>query len=190
LTPGNEFRDPADSSPLKRDEFIARYSSIVYNLALRLTGNKTDAGDVAQESLLKALNGLHRFNGGDAGVWVYRITVNSWKNWVRSQSTRRFLRFFSTSDDTVLSEPDFVSTNELDPEATLLAAHESLRIESAMLRLSSEERAVLVLRELDGRSYDQISEVLEIPLGTVKSRLARARIVLAEALSEENDDPS
>jgi RNA polymerase sigma-70 factor (ECF subfamily) len=109
---------------------------------------------------------------------------------VRSQSTRRFLRFFSTSDDTVLSEPDFVSTNELDPEATLLAAHESLRIESAMLRLSSEERAVLVLRELDGRSYDQISEVLEIPLGTVKSRLARARIVLAEALSEENDDPS
>lgn len=176
-------------APLEPDEFVRRYGLIVYNLALRLTGNEADAGDLAQDALIKALRGLGAFRGGDAGPWAYRITVNAWKNWLRAKSARRVLRFFS-SDGGVESEPAGVPSTEPGPEAVALALDEKSRIERALTRLTPEERAVLVLRELDGRSYDEIAESLDLPLGTVKSRLARARAVLADALSEVKDDPS
>jgi len=172
------------------DEFVRRFGPVVYNLALRLTGNAADAADLAQDSLVKGLRGLGRLRDGDPGVWVYRITVNAWKNWLRAKSSRRFLRFFSATDDGVETEPMNVASPEPGPEALASAADEKERIENALKRLTPEERAVLVLRELDGRSYEDIAKSLEIPLGTVKSRLARARIVLAEILSEVIDDAS
>jgi RNA polymerase sigma-70 factor (ECF subfamily) len=170
------------------DELIARFGSKVYNLALRLTGNPADAADVAQDALIKAVRGLSGFRGGDPGVWTYRITVNAWKNFLRAQSARRMLRFFSADGEGVESEPTGVPSNEPGPEAAALAADEKARIERALTKLTPEERAVLVLRELDGRSYDEIAESLSLPLGTVKSRLARARAVLAEELSEVTQD--
>ena len=170
------------------EELVQRYARVIYNLALRLAGDPADAADIAQDSLIKALNGLPSFRGGDAGVWVYRITVNAWKNFLRAKSSRRMLRFFSADGEGVESEPSGVPSRELGPESLAEKADEKARIESALKRLTPEERAVLVLRELDGRSYDEIAAVLDIPLGTVKSRLARARIVLAEFLSEVKPD--
>jgi RNA polymerase sigma-70 factor (ECF subfamily) len=172
------------------DEFVRRYGPIVYNLAVRLTGNAADGADLAQDSLVKALRGLENFRGGDPGAWVYRITVNAWKNWLRAKSSRRFLRFFSATDDGVESEPANAASPAPGPEAVAVAADEKARVERALARLTPEERAVLVLRELDGRPYEDISATLGIPLGTVKSRLARARALLADELSRENDDPS
>lgn len=162
------------------DEFVRRYGPVMYNLALRLTGNAADAADLAQDSLIKALKGLSGFRGGNPGVWAYRITVNAWKNWLREKSSHRALRFFSMTDDGVESEPANVASTDPGPEAAATASDEKTRV----------ERAVLALRELDGRSYEEIAESLEIPLGTVKSRLARARAVLAESLSEVKDDAS
>lgn len=172
------------------DEFVERFGRVVYNLSLRLTGNPADAADLAQESLLKALKGLPSFRGGNAGVWTYRITVNAWKNWLRAKSARTVRRFFSLDGDGVDSEPANVASGEPGPEGAAAAAAEKARVEAALARLSPEERAVLVLRELDGCSYDEIAESLDLPLGTVKSRLARARAVLAENLSEVIDDAS
>lgn len=171
------------------EEFVHRFGPVIYNLALRLTGNATDAGDVAQESLIKALKGLPGFRGGDPGVWAYRITTNAWKNWLRAKAPRRARRFFG-SDGEVESEPSSAASPEPGPEAVAGAADEKARLERALSRLNAEERAVLVLRELDGRSYDEIADSLGLPLGTVKSRLARARRLLAEALSEVKDDAS
>lgn len=172
------------------DEFVRRYGPVMYNLALRLTGNAADAADLAQDSLIKALKGLSGFRGGNPGVWAYRITVNAWKNWLREKSSHRALRFFSMTDDGVESEPANVASTDPGPEAAATASDEKTRVERALAKLSPEERAVLALRELDGRSYEEIAESLEIPLGTVKSRLARARAVLAESLSEVKDDAS
>ncbi len=172
------------------DEFVRRYGSVVYNLALRLTGNAADAADLAQESLIKALKGLPAFRGGNKSVWVYRITVNAWKNMLRANSYRRALRFFSTDGEGVSSEPTDVAAREPGPEESASAADEKALIERALALLSPGERAALVLRELDGRSYEEISEVLNLPLGTVKSRLARARAMLAEVLSEVKNDAS
>lgn len=170
------------------DELVRRYGRIVYNLSLRLTGDPADAADVAQDSLLKAMRGLSSFRGGDAGVWVCRITVNAWKNFLRAKSSRRMMRFFSSDGETIESEPAGAPSREPGPEALAEKADEKERIEKALERLSPEERAVLVLRELDGRSYEEIASVLELPLGTVKSRLARARSLLAEHLSEVRPD--
>ncbi len=163
---------------------------MIYNLALRLTGNAADAADIAQDSLVKALRGLADFRGGDTKAWAYRITVNAWKNWLRAKSARRTLRFFSSSGDGVEAEPADVAAPEPGPEEIAAAADEKARVEAALSRLSAEERAVLVLRELDGQTYEEIATALDIPLGTVKSRLARARALLAEVLTEGNDDPS
>ena len=170
------------------DELFRRYGKTVYNLALRLTGDSADAEDIAQESLIKAIRGLPSFRGGDAGVWVYRITVNAWKNFLRAKSARRMLRFFSADGEGVDSEPAGAPSPEPGPEDAAERASEKVRIEQALTRLTAEERAVLVLRELDGLTYEQIAQSLDIPLGTVKSRLARARLVLAEALNEVRSD--
>lgn len=170
------------------DELIRRYGPVVYNLSLRLTGNPAEAGDLAQDSLVKALKGLPSFRGGDAGVWIYRITVNAWKNFLRAKDARRTLRFFSPDGDGVESEPKDAASREPGPEALASAEDEKARIERALKLLTSEERAVLVLRELDGLSYAEVAQALDLPLGTVKSRLVRARTVLADALAEENTD--
>lgn len=170
------------------DELIRRYGPVVYNLALRLTGNPAEAADLAQDSLVKALKGLPSFRGGNAGVWIYRITVNAWKNFLRSKGSRKTLRFFSPDGTGVESEPADVAAPEPGPEALAAAGDEKARIERALKFLTPEERSVLVLRELDGLTYAEVAEALDLPLGTVKSRLVRARTVLADALAEEKTD--
>lgn len=170
------------------DELIRRYGQVVYNLALRLTGNPAEAGDLAQDSLVKALKGLPSFRGGNAGVWVYRITVNAWKNFLRAKAARKTMRFFSPDGTGVESEPGDIVSPDPGPEALAAVEDEKARLERALTCLTPDERAVLVLRELDGLSYAEVAEALDIPLGTVKSRLVRARTVLADALAEENTD--
>lgn len=172
---------------MTEEELVRRYGNMVYNLALRLTGNPAEAEDLAQESLVKAVKGWKGFRGeADPGSWVYRITVNAWKNSLRSLKNRRWLRFFSPDDpEAVLSEPGDVPGPDPTPEKEAEAAETRLAIKKALALLTPEERAVLVLRELDGRSYPEIAACLGIPLGTVKSRLARARLLLAEALAPE-----
>lgn len=171
------------------EEFVRRYGTMVFNLALRLTGNRADAEDLAQDTLVKAMRGLPAFRGdADPGTWVYRITVNAWKNLLRSKGQGGVLRPLSL-DAGNGEEPFEVAGPDPLPEASAEAAEKKRLIEAAMEVLTPEERAVLVLRDLDDRSYAEIAEILDIPLGTVKSRLARARDVLARKLAPE-EDPS
>lgn len=172
---------------MNEEELVRRYGAMVYNLALRLTANRADAEDLAQEALIKAIRGWSSFRAeADPGSWLYRITVNAWKNQLRSKSKWNFLRFFSRDGaEETLCEPADVAGPDPTPEAEAEAAEKKRQIDAAMKKLTPEERAVLVLRELDGRSYEEISKSLDIPLGTVKSRLARARDILAEELLKE-----
>jgi len=176
-------------SAIEAEELVRRYTALVFNLALRLCGNRADAEDLAQQSLIRAIQALPRFRGeADPGVWLYRITVNAWKNSLRAKSARPVLRFFGLEEKEVLSEPDLPGPDPT-PERLAEAGEAKARLDRALEALSPEERAVLVLRELDGRSYAEIAEALDLPLGTVKSRLARARAELAVRLGvEENDD--
>ena len=167
------------------DELIRRYGPVVYNLSLRLTGNPSDAADLAQDSLVKGLKGLPSFRGGNAGAWIYRITHNAWKNILRAKAARRTMRFFSPDGESVESEPADIASPEPGPDAIAAVRDEKAIIERALKLLTPEERAVLVLRELDGLTYAEVAEALDLPLGTVKSRLVRARMILADALAGE-----
>ena len=158
------------------EELVNKYSDMAYCLALRLTGNAVEAEDLAEEALLRAVRGLPGFRGDcDPGIWVYRIVMNCWKNQLRSPRLAfwRRLRGFASADgeEQAIAPPDPAPgpENQLEGEARREA------FEKALSRLEPQDRAILILRELDGRSYNDIAEALSIPEGTVRSRLSRAR---------------
>ena len=156
---------------------------MAYALALRLTGNAAEAEDLAEEALIKALKGLPGFRGGsDAGGWVYKIVMNSWKNQLRSPRLafwRRLRGFYSADKEELAVDPPDPAPG---PEPQLESAERSKAFASAIEGLEPQDRAILLLRELDGRSYTDIAEILSIPEGTVRSRLFRARDRLRASL--------
>lgn len=158
------------------EELIKKYSDMAYCLALRLTGNAAEAEDLAEEALIKAMRGLPGFRGdSDPGVWVSRIVANCWKNQLRSPRLafwRRLGGFYSADgEEQTVDPPDPVPGPELQYEGAV----RSEAFEKALNTLEPQDRAILVLRELDGRSYTDIAEILSLPEGTVRSRLSRVR---------------
>lgn len=151
----------------------------VYALALRLTGNTADAWDLAQDSLVRALRALAGFRGdADPRTWVYRITVNAWKNRLASAAER------ARRSSEPLDAPDRPELPGGDPpaEAALERDERKAALDRALAALEPADRAALQLREFDGLSYDDIASALDVPVGTVKSRLHRARLCLAKAM--------
>jgi RNA polymerase sigma-70 factor (ECF subfamily) len=169
--------------PITAEELLAKYSDMAYNLALRLTGNAADAEDLAEEALVKALRGLDGFRGDcDAGIWLYRIVMNCWKSQLRSPRFTfwRRLKGFVDNETGELAEPQDPAPG---PGQQLETAARKEAFEKALASLEPADRAIITLRELDGRSYTDISDALSIPEGTVRSRLARAREKLRVLLS-------
>jgi RNA polymerase sigma-70 factor (ECF subfamily) len=145
-----------------------------HNLARWLTRNDADAADVVQESYVRALNYFDGFRGGDARAWLLRIVRNTCYTWLR-QNRRSELE--TSFDETIHSAPAAV-----------------LRLDPAMLRQAIEElpaeyREALVLREIEGLPYKEIAHVADIPLGTVMSRLARARQLLRSRVVGKETTP-
>lgn len=161
-------------------ELIRRYQDRLYNTVLRLLGNADDAQDVVQEAFLSAFQALDRYKG-DAQLftWLYRIAVNA------AISHRRRRRVVLSINHPPV-EPTAVEPEDLSrdagPGVRLERAEDKAVLQEALNRLTAEHRAVLVLKELDGLKYDQIAEVLGVPIGTVRSRLHRARLDLRNEL--------
>lgn len=159
---------------------------MVYNLALRLSGNKADAQDIAQDAFLKAVRGLGNLREQSfAGTWLYRITMNVWKNRVRSEKRRSFWKTFSLGlGDDEDEKPALQVQAPDDPvDAAIEKRDEKAALEKALAQLDPEDRAMLVLREIDGRSYAEIAGITDKPLGTVKSGISRAREALRLKMS-------
>ena len=178
------------SKPLSESEFLEKNAPLVYNLALRLTGHASDAEDLAQDALLRALKALPSFRGeSSASTWVYRITVNTWKNRVRSEKRRGLwrrvdLRLFSADGDEETSLGEKLPSGEPAPDAGLETEDRASAVQRALLELEPDSRAVLVLRDLEGQSYEEIALQLGLPEGTVKSRLNRGRDALKKRLKK------
>ena len=172
------------------NELLEKHAVPVFNLALRLVGNAADAEDLAQDALLRALRALPSFRGDcQVSTWVYRITVNTWKNRVRSEKRRGLWKllpldflFSRNGDDTASPEP---AAAEAPLDAGLESSEQGSLVQRALLELDEDSRAVVVLRELQGLSYQEIAAALDIPQGTVKSRLARARETLKLRLASQ-----
>lgn len=184
-TPGP---DPV-SQKMSEDEFLKTAAQPVYNLALRLTGNPSDAEDLAQDSLLRCLKALPGFRGDSAPTsWAYRVAMNTWKNRVRAEKRRGFWKtlplaaLFGGSEDeeSATAEP---AAPDAPLDAGLGSAEVGEAVQAALLTLDEESRAVVVLREIEGMAYDEIAKTLSLPEGTVKSRLFRARAALKGRLA-------
>ncbi len=153
------------------------HGPMIYTLAVRLTGNTADGQDLAQETFVKAYKHQADFRGESSpGTWFYRICVNLWKNRVRYEKSRSF-----SSHVPIDAGPDdeHPGTEVASPEAPMGSELEGLdeqqAVQKALSLLSNEERALVVMRDMDDKSYEEISDLLGVPLGTVKSRLARTR---------------
>lgn len=172
------------------EALVLEHQNKVYSLALRMVGNEEDARDMAQEAFIRAFNSLTGFRGDSKfSVWLYRLTSNICIDFLRSRAKRRTVSMTMTDDDGEetgeLEIPDdtWSPTEQLDRTLT----RESVR--RGLDSLSAPYREILVLREIEGLSYDEIGEVLGIEAGTVKSRIFRARKKLCDFLVKEGNIP-
>ena len=141
-----------------------------YNLARWLVRNDQDAEDIVQDSFLKAYKAQESFRGSDSRVWMLSIVRNTALDFLRRYKTRATV---SLADQ--IQDPE---DKAADPERGLLDSRRREEVRSAILHLEPEFREVIVLREMEGLSYKEIASVLNIPMGTVMSRLSRARNLL------------
>jgi RNA polymerase sigma-70 factor (ECF subfamily) len=155
---------------------------MVYGLAFNLLGNRDDALDLSQDVFLRVFRTLSRFRGQSAlRTWIYRIVVNQARN--RQRWWRRRHRAEQVSlDDYLRNFGDLEARQDILPDRLLASKETAAKIWQAMDRLSFEQRTALILREVDGLRYDEIAYSLDVAVGTVKSRLTRARQALRAEL--------
>ena len=166
---------------------LARFEAVVlphldaaYNLARWLTRDENDASDVVQEAMIRALRGFETYHGGDGRAWLLTVVRNTCYTWLRKN---RATSPEPLPDD--LTEADHGATS--DPAARLVQAADAERLRCAIDQLAPEFREIFVLRELEGLSYKEIGQVAQLPIGTVMSRLSRARRRLQESLAEAKE---
>ena len=161
----------------------------VYNLALKMTRNEEDALDISQEAFIKAFRQLRNFRGDSRfSVWMYRLTYNLCIDFLRKKpknNTVPLLFEDEGGETTPLEIPDIRNL----PEDNILRKEVRKNIDESIKELPLKHREVLVMREIASMSYDEIAKTLRINEGTVKSRLARARLKLIDILKEKGTFP-
>lgn len=152
---------------------LARFEQVVlphldaaYNLARWLTRNDSDAEDMAQEALLRAFKFFGGFHGGDSRAWLLTIVRNTCYTWLQQNRAHELTTPFDEEVHSVEGD---------NPETILLEGADRHMLKQALEELPVEFREVIILRELEGLSYKEIANIVDVPVGTVMSRLARAR---------------
>jgi RNA polymerase sigma-70 factor (ECF subfamily) len=177
-------RRPADSND-KYGRFqreIVPHLDAAYNFARFLSRNPDAAQDIVQESFLRAYRGFDGYQGGDARAWIFSIVRNCYHNWLLEGRRKARLEVdVHPRDDAADFSIDDIASEDDTPEAALLRSSEAGRVRSVLNLLPRALREVLVLRELEGLSYREIAQTSALPIGTVMSRLARARDHFASA---------
>ena len=161
-------------------ELVRRYQDRLFNAVLRVVDNADDALDVVQDAFVNAYTSLGSFKGdAEFYTWLYRIAFNS------AVSQRRKKRALVSLDrgragEEAIDPPD--PSEETRPGAAMERSEEEAALQDALNRLSPEHRAVLVLKDIEGLKYEQIADVMDVPIGTIRSRIHRARLELRDLL--------
>lgn len=166
----------------KRNEFEREFEAIfpsVFSTALRLTRNQDEAQDLTQEAAVRAYQAYDRFDGTNFKAWVLRILTNVFINRYRKAKREPDL---SSLEDNPAAENTVA--DGATPSTALFDSLLGEQVEEALLSLPDEYRTAVLLCDVEGMSYDEIAEALEVPIGTVRSRLARGRAALREKLLE------
>ena len=156
------------------EEIVEQYSDRVYRLAYRLTGNRQDAEDLTQDAFVRAFRSLDTYTPGTLGGWLHRITTNLFLDQARR---RQRIRFDALSDERAAR-----LSSGIDPSDMVNQTFDD-DIEQALQALPPDFRAAVVLCDVEGMSYEEIADILDTKLGTVRSRIHRGRAMLREALA-------
>jgi RNA polymerase sigma-70 factor (ECF subfamily) len=164
-------------------ELVTRYQDRLYNTVYRLLDHKEDARDVVQEAFLSAFQSLRTFKGDSLFfTWLYRIAVNTAISYKRKQKVAVRL----LGGEGLAEPPDSSEANR--PEHAMEMAEEEKRVHAALNRLSPEHRLVLIMKDMEGQKYEDMADVLQVPIGTVRSRLHRARLELRDILVQDRQE--
>jgi RNA polymerase sigma-70 factor (ECF subfamily) len=175
-----------DSEAMER--LVLRYQNRIYNVILKICADPDDAAELTQETFVKVIENLDRFEGRSSFyTWIFRIAVNLTLNYCQRSSKLEFksLDAEQQQDDSKVKQvlKDFLSDDSSPDPAAEAQNKELYRIAArALMELDETHRAVIVLRDIEGMSYARIAEVLDIELGTVRSRLSRARSKMRDIL--------
>jgi RNA polymerase sigma-70 factor (ECF subfamily) len=166
-------------------ELVRRYQDRLYNTVYRLVENPEDAQDVVQDAFLNAYQSLDGFKGDSLFfTWLYRIAVNTAISHKRKQ---RILLSIDGGRNGVSSVQPLDESAASRPGEALERAEQDQQLHYALSRLSPEHRAVLVLKDMEGQKYEAMAETLGVPIGTIRSRLHRARAELRELLQKDEE---
>ncbi|MDH3492209.1 MAG: sigma-70 family RNA polymerase sigma factor [Acidobacteriota bacterium] len=170
------------------DTLVDRYGGHVYGLLLRITNDPEEAEDLTQETFLRALKGIGKFRG-EAGIrtWLFRIAINQSKNrfrWWKRRKREKTVSIDAPAKETGLTFSDGIADAGPSPEDDVLRNERRRNLLSAIESLPETYREAVVLCDIEGLSYEEISNVLDIGMGTVKSRIARGRRELRSKLSD------
>lgn len=188
MTSGEEsalIRRVCDGDPDAFEPLVLAYQTAIYHLALRMVGNPHDATDLTQEIFLQAYRSLPSFRGESRFfVWLYRLAHNRCTDFFRQQQ----VTFSLTAEEDLDSGMEWeIPDRRFSPESALEQKELREAIACGFQKLSPAEREILTLREFHGCSYDQISEILSLELGTVRSRIFRARKKLCAILQKDGN---
>jgi RNA polymerase sigma-70 factor (ECF subfamily) len=162
---------------------VSKYQRKLARLLSRLIRDPAEVEDVAQETFIKAYRALSGFRGDSAFyTWLYRIGINTAKNYLMSQGRRAPTRPESDTDEAENFDESESLHDNATPERVLLSKQIGATVNAAMEALPEELRTAITLREIEGMSYEDIAKIMDCPIGTVRSRIFRAREAIAEKL--------
>lgn len=174
------------------DLLVLKYQRKIMRLLARMLNNQAEIEDIAQETFIKAYRALPQFRGESAFyTWLYRIAINTARNWLSSNQRKMLVPdTFETKEGETFSQSD--NLIDIDtPESRMVSSEIAQTVNRAIEELPEDLRTAIVLREIEGLSYEEIAQTMECPIGTVRSRIFRAREAIAArlkpVLGQDND---
>lgn len=163
---------------------VIKYQHKIRDVALKFTNNQADASDIAQEAFIKAYRAIGSFRGDCSFyTWIYRITVNTAKSFLESSSRHRYTVDVDAPGFEAQDTRGVLTSNET-PDRLIESDELKKIIFKALNELPADLKQAIMLREIDGLSYDEIASIMKTPIGTVRSRIFRARQFIEERMAE------
>ena len=182
------IRAVVDGNTNAFEDLVLEYQKQVYHITLKMTGNEEDAFDLSQETFLKAFRSLPGFRGeASFGSWLNRMASNLCIDFLRKKKRQGGGQLISLDEEEEDRRPRELPDLRHEPQSALEKKEMRQKVQEGLQRLPHEQRLILVMRDVEGFSYQEISDALKIELGTVKSRIYRARAHLARLLTEDGN---
>ncbi|EMS71177.1 RNA polymerase sigma factor [Ruminiclostridium cellobioparum] len=170
------------------EELSGSYYTKVYNICYRMLNNPDDALEQAQETFIKAFRYIKDFKGNSSfSTWIYRIATNTCLDFIRKNNKNKNTVSMEQATFEDITVKDRLVSSMPEPEKIAETNAQKAAIKEALEKMNEKNRMIIVLRDFMGLSYEQISETLETPVGTVKSRISRARSELRELLCRDKE---